>query len=74
MIKNLRTMAIAGLAAAFLSASASAETVYGITGSTAGGSLISFDSASPGTAAVVAPLTGIVAGHSVRAIDFRPAD
>jgi len=52
---------------------ASAEVVYAITGATAGSSLIQFDSASPGSAISIGSLTGIPAGHSVRAIDFRPA-
>lgn len=52
---------------------ASAEVVYAITGSAAGSSLIQFDSASPGSAISIGNLTGIPAGHSVRAIDFRPA-
>jgi hypothetical protein len=34
--------------------------------------LISFDSATPGSVSPAAALTGIVAGQSVRAIDFRP--
>jgi Domain of unknown function (DUF4394) len=76
--KSICKFAIAGLVmVAFLSMGAQAgvgETVYGITGATAGSSLISFDSTSPGTATTVGALSGIVQGHSVRAIDFRPAD
>jgi hypothetical protein len=65
--------AVAGLACAALTSSANAEQVYGITGSTAGGSLVFFDSATPGSVTNVGSITGITAGLSLRAIDFRPA-
>lgn len=74
MTQTLRFVALVGLMVVFRCTPVSAETVYGITGATAGGSLISFDSTSPGTATTVGALTGILQGHSVRAIDFRPAD
>jgi hypothetical protein len=65
---------VAGLGAllAFASA-ASAEMAFGITGASAGGTLIRFDTASPGGATSVGALTGIPSGFSVRAIDFRPS-
>ncbi len=50
------------------------ETIYGITGPSAGASLIRFASNAPATVTTIGALTGVVAGHSVRAIDFRPAD
>lgn len=53
---------------------ANAELAFGITGSGAGGSLVRFDTASPGFVVTVGTLTGQLAGHSVRAIDFRPAN
>ncbi|MBL8765251.1 MAG: DUF4394 domain-containing protein [Phycisphaerae bacterium] len=55
------------------SPTAQAELVYGITGGSAGGSLVSFDSATPGTVTTVGSLSGVLSGHAVRAIDFRPA-
>ena len=51
---------------------AAAETIYAITGIEAGSALTSFDSATPGTLSLPVSLSGIVAGQSVRAIDFRP--
>ncbi len=56
----------------------SAETIYGMTAassvSTATGvNLVRFDSATPGTVATIGPFTGVVAGHGLRSIDFRPA-
>lgn len=72
MAKNMGVVAALLVGAA--GGVAQAETVFGITGAAAGGSLVSFDSASPGSVTNVGALSGIVAGHSVRAIDFRPAD
>jgi hypothetical protein len=52
---------------------AQAETVYGLTaGATT--TLVSFDSANPTSLSVVGPVSGIINGLSLRAIDFRPAD
>src|SRR5947208_15242736 len=42
-------------------------------GATTAGSLVGFDSASPGTISSSAPITGLGAGESVLGIDFRPA-
>lgn len=71
----MRTLTICSIAAGILvSASALAEPIIGITGSTAGTNVVRFDSNSPGTVTTVGPLTGIVAGHSVRALDRRPAN
>jgi hypothetical protein len=55
-----------------------AETIYGMTAtsstSTAPGvALVRFDSATPGTVTTVGAFSGIVAGHALRSIDFRPA-
>jgi uncharacterized repeat protein (TIGR01451 family) len=44
-------------------------TVYGVT---AGNTLVSFDSATPGTIST-APITGLVGGDTMLGIDFRPA-
>ena len=35
--------------------------------------LVSFLSSSPGTVTTIGPFTGVVAGHGVRSLDFRPA-
>ena len=55
-----------------------AETIYGMTTassvSTAPGvALVRFDSATPGAVTTVGAFTGVVAGHALRSIDFRPA-
>lgn len=49
---------------------ARAELIMGVTNT----SLVSFDSASPGNLAFIGGISGIVAGHTLRGIDFRPAD
>lgn len=76
MRKNV-LLAVAGLSLSVAGA-AQAELIYGITGSTAGGSLFFADSANPGAATVIndfslVPGTQLLPGHGVRAIDFRPA-
>jgi hypothetical protein len=50
-------------------ATAGAETIYAVTST---GTLLTFDSATPGTTTSVA-ITGLQAGESVLAIDLRPA-
>lgn len=60
-------------------AEARAELIYGMTAassaSTAPGiALVSFDSATPGTVTTIGNFTGLVAGHALRSIDFRPAN
>jgi Domain of unknown function (DUF4394) len=52
--------------------SAQAVLIYGITDPTP--SLVSFDSATPGTLNTVGAISGIVAGQTLRGIDFRPSD
>ncbi|MBK9657658.1 MAG: DUF4394 domain-containing protein [Rhodanobacteraceae bacterium] len=67
---------VTGVSGRFISrvVPAGVETVYAITGAVAGVGLISFPANAPGTVTNIGALTGIVAGHSVRAIDFRPAN
>lgn len=62
-------------AAALLAASvaARAELIYGITVPGATTNLVHFDSATPASLTTVGAITGIVAGHTLRGIDFRPA-
>jgi hypothetical protein len=76
---KLNSVALAALvASASLAAldvrSAGAEAIYGITGASAGSSLVWFDSSDPSLVTTVGALSGIPAGESLRAIDFRPAD
>lgn len=69
----IRVLAAAGVVMGVSSLALAQETVYGITGATAGASLIRFQSNNPGGATTIGSITGIGAGLSVRAIDFRPA-
>ena len=62
---------IAGALALTLSTQASAAVIYAITGVN---DLISFDSATPGTASTPVAITGLAAGDSIVGIDFRPAN
>lgn len=53
---------------------AQAEAVYGITvPRAAGSSLVRFDSAAPNAVTTIGAVSGIVAGQTLRGIDFRPA-
>ena len=67
-----------GLVAAALlaSGSASAEAVYGITDVAAASapSLVMFDTAAPAASNTIGVITGIVAGQTLRGIDFRPSN
>ena len=58
---------------ALAAAGAQAETIYGITNA-ATSQLVTFDSASPTSFTLGASLSGLVAGHAIRAIDFRPSN
>jgi len=79
---KLRTIFSYGICVVLFSCSlaltASAETIYGI--SSSGSSvtsgvlgLVSFDSANPLAVTPPIPFTGVVAGQTVRSIDFRPS-
>lgn len=65
---------------AVLSINGRAETIYGIQTSSSASTaavtgLVRFDSATPGTITTIGPMTtGLVAGHTVRSIDFRPSN
>lgn len=56
-----------------LASSANAELIYGVTtvDGTSGAALVTFDSATPGIATSIAPITGVT---NLRGIDFRPAN
>lgn len=73
-MKRNFAMILAAVGSLSVASIASAELAYGLVGAAAGGSLITFDTASPGAATIVGSLSGIPQGHSVRAIDFRPAN
>jgi len=78
-LTSLRAAALAAVAGLGLASAANAELIYGMTaagsGSTSPGlSLVSFDSASPGTVNTVGAFTGVSAGHALRSLDFRPAN
>jgi Domain of unknown function (DUF4394) len=60
------------LAACAFASNASAATIVALGES--GGNVFSFDSATPGTVVNNQSLTGVVAGQSVRAIDYRPSN
>lgn len=74
-----RHLAFVGLGLAMAAATSSqAELIYGMTAagsaSDLGGiGLVSFDSASPGSRSFHGNFTGVMNGHSIRSIDFRPA-
>ncbi len=65
-----KTFLCLSAAAMALAISAQAEP---ITALTSGNRLITFDSASPGTATNTVTITGLAAGETLVAIDFRPA-
>jgi len=55
-----------------------AETIYGISSATSSATsavvgLVSFNSTTPGVVSAPIPFTGVVAGQTVRSIDFRPS-
>ncbi len=61
-----------------VSCSLNAETIFGMTASASGSllpgiGLVSFDSTNPGTINSVGNFTGLVSGHGLRSIDFRPS-
>lgn len=71
----LRSAFALSLAAAALAAHA--ERIYGVTDGGTGStttSLVSFDSATPGTFTTSVAITGLVAGQFLRGIDFRPSN
>ena len=70
----MRTSHLIGTLAIVAGAGAAhAEPAYAITGSTGGTLLVAFDTTAPAVALPVGTISGASAGHSVRAIDFRPA-
>ena len=64
---------VAAVALAVAGAPAMAEPIYGLTDA-ATSSLVMFDSTTPALLSTIGVVTGVVAGQTLRAIDFRPSD
>lgn len=75
-----RVSALAAVAGAFILATpAQAELIYGMTAAnsgsgSAGVALVSFDHTTPNVITTHGNFTGLVTGHSLRSIDFRPSN
>lgn len=67
---KITVIGMGALALVGLCGTANAELAYGLT---FGGSLVSFDTATPGASTAPVALSGMTAGHVMNAIDFRPA-
>jgi hypothetical protein len=68
-------LSLVAAAFALLGGSARAEMIFGVTDPDfTTPSLVSFDSATPNLLTTVAPISGLVAGHTLRGIDFRPSN
>src|SRR4051812_33031925 len=65
-----RLAVVLGAAVLLAGSTAQAATVYGLTST---GSLVQFNSATPGTIARSVPVTGLQPGETLQGIDFRPA-
>ena len=70
-MKLNKLSAIAGLLAFTCIGTASAVPVYGLTSNN---SLVTFDSATPGTITRNTPISGLSSGQTFTGIDFRPVD
>ena len=65
----VRVALVIGISVASLSP-LQAETIFGVTTT---GSLRFFDSLSPGNQTTIGNVSGLIAGHTLRGIDFRPS-
>ena len=80
LITTRRLASSAVAAAAFIAAqsatTARGEILFGVTdaGTGANGSLVSFDSATPGTVTTIGALSGVVTGQFIRGVEFRPSN
>jgi hypothetical protein len=80
MRNNSNRLILATIASVLtIPAAANAELIYGLTATSsastsAGVALVRFDSATPGTITAIGNFTGIVAGQTLRSMDFRPAN
>lgn len=69
----LRPVVALAATLALLGGNARAELIYGVT--TLGSPLlVSFDSATPGSLTTIGAISGLLAGHTLRGIDFRPSN
>ncbi|MGB8169359.1 MAG: DUF4394 domain-containing protein [Chthoniobacteraceae bacterium] len=78
-VPSLYTLVAIAFATMFARNSCEAETIYGMTtvdstSTSAGLALVSFSSSAPGTIITENSFSGIVAGQSLRSIDFRPSN
>jgi hypothetical protein len=69
-MRQFRALTVLVAATAAWTSQANAEAVVGLSGST----IVSFDSATPGTINSSVPITGLPGGVTLTGIDFRPAD
>lgn len=75
MSKSFRfALAVAACAALAAAGSARAEVAYGISVPGITTNLVTFDTNAVNTVTSVGAVTGVVAGHTLRAVDFRPSD
>lgn len=74
-MKNLFALLVSGVAL-LAAGAARAEPIVGLTAAASINSLVTFDSATPGTVSAPVPIAGLVGGAGERAIgiDFRPVD
>ena len=70
--KSLLLSFLCGIAAWSTTGGARAELIYGLTGQ--GGTLVSFDSATPTAVTTIGAVTGATSGQFFYDIDFRPSD
>ena len=70
----IRLFALPALTAAALVSTASAQLGYAVSGNLGGIDLLSFNAANPGGATTVGALSGLLSGHQIRAVDFRPSN
>ena len=72
-MKHPRTLRLSALALIAIGATAQAETIYGLAANANTESLVTFESAAPGTFLTTVPLSGVLDDHLLQGIDFRPA-
>lgn len=75
MSKVLRVALAAAVGAALGTVGvAHAEAVYGISVPGSSTNLVTFDTSAVNTVTTIGAVTGVVAGHTLRGVDFRPSD
>ena len=74
-MRSIRTAAASCIALlSLVGTQAAAEPVYGIASLGSIAALVAFDSTTPGSMTLGAPISGLVSGQTLRSIDFRPAN